>query len=111
MTPAELGDRGGALLVLVHAPYLLGILGLGLLIGSGAVGIDVYSGFIWSVTIVAGIVVDAAIIVGIVARPVDRDTAEATGSCRRFCICRGRVPAAYAARSDSWALRRSPRAQ
>lgn len=79
MTPAELADRGVALLVLVHAPYVLGILGLGVLIGSRAVGIDVNSGFIWSVTIVAGIVVAAAIMVAIFARPVDRVTADVHG--------------------------------
>jgi hypothetical protein len=79
MTPAELADRGVALLVLARAPYVLGILGLGVLIGSGAVGIDVNSGFIWSVTIVAGIVVAAAIMVAIFARPVDRVTADVQG--------------------------------
>jgi uncharacterized membrane protein YbhN (UPF0104 family) len=69
MTSEELADRGVALLVLVHAPYFLGILGVGLVVGTGVVDLSVAPAFIWSATVVAGLVVLAAVLVALLVRP------------------------------------------
>lgn len=70
MTAPELADRAIALLVLTHAPYFIGILAVGAAVGAGIIDLSVASGFLWTVTLVAGGVVVLGGAVAIFVRPV-----------------------------------------
>ncbi len=79
MTATELADRAIALLVLTHAPYFIGILAVGAAVETGMIDLSVTSGFIWTVTLIAGGVVALGAAAGIFVRPVAADARAPVG--------------------------------